>query len=108
MLPNGNVLLVVARPDTTILREIDLAGNTIREMDNATLGQKISNAGFDFVPNSYHHELLPLANGHLLVLVGFPAPSLTLRDIPALSTSWVTASSISTKIGIRCGRGTPL
>ena len=82
LLPNGNVLLVVARPDTTILREIDLAGNTIREMDIATLGQKISNAGFDFVPNSYHHELLPLANGHLLVLVGFPRPFTNLAGYP--------------------------
>ena len=82
MLPNGNVLLVVARPDTTILREIDLAGNTIREMDIATLGQKISNAGFDFVPNSYHHELLPLANRHLLVVVGFPRPFTNLAGYP--------------------------
>ena len=82
LLPNGNVLLGVARPDTTILREIDLAGNTIREIDIATLGQKISNAGFDFVPNSYHHELLPLANRHLLVVVGFPRPFTNLAGYP--------------------------
>jgi len=82
LLANGDVLLVVARPDTTILREIDLAGNTIREMDIATLGQKMSSAGFDFVPTSYHHELLPLDNGHLLVLTGFIRPFTDLPGYP--------------------------
>jgi hypothetical protein len=28
-------------------------------------------AGYDFVPGSFHHDFLPLANGHLIVLVNF-------------------------------------
>jgi len=82
LLPNGNVLLVVARPDITILREIDLAGKTIREMDVTALGRKMTAAGFDFVPTSFHHELLPLPNGHLLVLVGFPRTFTDLAGYP--------------------------
>jgi hypothetical protein len=54
------------------LREIDLAGNTIREMDIAALDQKMqTHGGFDFVPAGYHHDILPLANGHLILLVNF-------------------------------------
>lgn len=72
LMPNGHILLVVAFPDTTTLREIDLAGNTVREMNVTALAQKMTAAGFDFTPNSFHHDALPLPNGHIIVLVGFP------------------------------------
>jgi arylsulfate sulfotransferase len=51
------------------LREVDLAGTTVREMTIDALQQKVQTAGFDFVPAGYHHDLLPLENGHLIVLV---------------------------------------
>jgi len=63
------MIISISRPDTTILREVDLAGNTIREMDGGTLGRKVQAAGFDFLPIGFHHDLLPLNNGHLIVLV---------------------------------------
>jgi hypothetical protein len=53
----------------SILREVDLAGATVREMSIDALQQKAQTAGFDFVPAGYHHDLLPLDNGHLIVLV---------------------------------------
>jgi len=71
LLPNGHILLDVT---DVILREIDLAGNTIREMDIATLDQKMQAAGFDFAPANYHHDFLPLANGHVIVLTNFTQP----------------------------------
>lgn len=79
LLPNGHVLIVVAFPQTTMLREIDLAGRTIREMDITELAQKMTDAGFDFSPNSFHHDVLPLSNGHLIVLVAFPK---NFNDLP--------------------------
>ena len=72
LLPNGHVLIVIAFPQTTVLREIDLAGDTIREMDITELAQKMKAAAFDFSPVSFHHDVLPLENGHLIVLVAFP------------------------------------
>jgi hypothetical protein len=68
-LPNGNVILSIGTPTDSILREIDLAGNTIREMDIQALVTKTSAANFDFSPTFYHHDICPLANGHIVVLV---------------------------------------
>jgi arylsulfate sulfotransferase len=68
-LPNGHIILTPETPNDSILREIDLAGNTIREMDIAALDAKTSAAGFDFSATFYHHDLCPLANGHVIVLV---------------------------------------
>jgi hypothetical protein len=72
LLPNGHVILnIVPSGAPEFLREVDLAGNTIREMFMTTLDQKMQTAGFDFVPEAIHHDLLPLDNGHLIVLVNF-------------------------------------
>src|SRR5882762_315761 len=71
-LPNGHLLLSLTNTQQSpgsILREVDLAGGTVREMSVDDLKQKAQTAGFDFVPGGYHHDLLPLDNGHLLVLV---------------------------------------
>ncbi len=75
-LPNGHIIFDISEggsvlaPASSLIREIDLAGNTIREMDTTSLQRKAGNAGYDFVPGFFHHDLLPLANGHLIVLVG--------------------------------------
>jgi arylsulfate sulfotransferase len=69
LLSNGHVLLNIYSTSDTILREIDLAGNTIREMDIFALQQKLQTLGADFVPGGFHHDFLPLPNGHLIALV---------------------------------------
>jgi arylsulfate sulfotransferase len=69
LLPNGHIILNIVSPTDSTLREIDLAGNTIRQMDIYALQEKLQNAGYDFVPGGFHHELLPLDNGHVIVLV---------------------------------------
>jgi arylsulfate sulfotransferase len=80
LLPNGNVALSITRTNLpSILREVDLAGNTIQEMDVDALGQKMQAAGFDFIPQAYHHDLLPLANGHIIVLTNFTK---SFTDLP--------------------------
>jgi arylsulfate sulfotransferase len=70
-LPNGNLVVDVVEPTDSLIREIDLAGNTIREMDIHTLEQKMAAAGYDFAPGDYHHDMIPLPNGHLIVLTDF-------------------------------------
>lgn len=75
LLPNGHMLLSITTsinaPTVSLLREIDLAGNTIRQMDINALGAKMQAAGFDFVPQSFTHDFAPLPNGHVLVLTNF-------------------------------------
>lgn len=69
LLSNGHLILNIYSPTDTTLREVDLAGNTIREMDIYSLQKKLQQAGYDFVPGGFHHDMLPLPNGHLLALV---------------------------------------
>jgi hypothetical protein len=73
LLPNGNIIFSITRSVTagTVLREVDLAGNTVREMGTAELDAKMQAAGFDFVPTGFHHDIFPLPNGHLIVLTNF-------------------------------------
>lgn len=106
LLPNGHMIVTIENSPqgsissgTSNLREIDLAGNTVREMDIATLDQKTQAAGYDFVPTFYHHDVLPLDNGHLIVLVdtlkdftdltGLPGTTHVLGDaLIDLDTNW--------------------
>jgi len=74
LLPNGHVLLSITRNDNKVdalLIEVDLAGNTIRDMDAAALGIKMQTAGFDFIPAYFHHDFALLPNGHVILLTNF-------------------------------------
>jgi len=81
LLSNGHMLLNIA-PVTPLIREIDLAGNTVRELSLATLQQEVEAAGYDFVPTSLHHDIFPLANGHLILLVNFAKNFTNLPGYP--------------------------
>ena len=80
LLPNGHFLVVITPgsffppppiPPGTIdvVREIDLAGNTIREISIEDLNNRLATAGFDLVGGVFHHDVFPLPNGHWIVLV---------------------------------------
>jgi arylsulfate sulfotransferase len=71
VLPNGNVLVSITDAKTfSNLREIDLAGNTIREMTTTDLQHKMADAGgFDFIPFGFTHDFAMLPNGHVVVIV---------------------------------------
>jgi hypothetical protein len=72
LLPNGHVLLSITRTGLyALLIEVDLAGNTIREMDAGALGAKMQAAGFDFIPTAIHHDFALLPNGHVILLTNF-------------------------------------
>jgi len=72
LLPNGHFLLnlyVGTAAPGGLLREIDLAGNTIHEFSVDDLNQWLSTAGYNFTAYSMHHDFVLLPNGHLLVLM---------------------------------------
>jgi arylsulfate sulfotransferase len=98
-LSNGNLVLSLASSSDSLLREVDLAGNTVRELDVRDLQHKMQSMAVDFVPGTFHHDLLPLDNGHLIALVnfqksftnlpGYPGTTLVLGDgLVDLDQNW--------------------
>jgi arylsulfate sulfotransferase len=92
LLPNGNILLNITNAvSISLLREIDLAGNTVREMSALDLIHKAANTEhFDFIPGGFHHDFAMLPNGHIVVMVdcfknftdlpGYPGTTLVQGD----------------------------
>jgi arylsulfate sulfotransferase len=68
-LSNGHIVLNAVNPTISTLTEIDLAGNIIRQLSIVDLQQKLQTAGFNLFPGGFHHDFMPLPNGHFLVLV---------------------------------------
>lgn len=112
-LPNGDIVLEFGPsstaplsgpiPSTTpiTIREIDLVGNTIRQMTMAQLNAKLASAGCtgcNVTLQTFHHELEPLPNGHMLVmantlksvtLTGATSPTPVLGDVVVdLDPNW--------------------
>lgn len=91
LLPDGNFLMVISylsslnpgvlatNPGTIdVVREVDLAGNTVREISMDTLNKKLAAAGFKdsdgslYDLKSFHHNALALPNGHWVLLAAYP------------------------------------
>ncbi|HWO33946.1 MAG TPA: aryl-sulfate sulfotransferase [Candidatus Acidoferrum sp.] len=87
LLPNGHIILSITLAGiNSVLREVDLTGRTIREMYITELGQKVQSAGYGFAPTAYHHDLLPLANGHVIVLTSFTKDFTDLPGYPGTTS----------------------
>jgi len=93
MLPNGDVLMVVG-PNSSlpappgflnVAREIDLAGDTVREISVATLNSRLAGANFNLVVNYMHHDIVGLPNGHWLCLVNSTKPFTDLPGYPGVT-----------------------
>ena len=67
LLPNGDFLMVVIGAFNGV-REINLAGDAIFQFSVNDLNQALSQAGFQIPVNGLHHDILPLPNGHLILL----------------------------------------
>lgn len=100
MLPNGNFLITVAQGSSFSLanptepagsivavREIDLAGNIVREISAADLTDELQAAGYNLTLQQFHHDLTPLPNGHWLVLASIQKsfPAGTFTDFPSVT-----------------------
>ena len=74
----------------SFLREIDLAGNTIREVTTADVNQALQAKGYNFIVTFFHHDILMLPNGHWMILAntshnftdlpGYPGNTLVIGD----------------------------
>ena len=86
LMSNGNFLISVGQGSATppvsgsisSIREIDLAGNIIREISTSDLSAKLQAAGYNLTLQQFHHDITPLPNGHWLVLSNIIRPA----DLP--------------------------
>ncbi|MGB9336754.1 MAG: aryl-sulfate sulfotransferase [Candidatus Acidiferrales bacterium] len=99
LLPNGHFLVCIGPassnpvngtpplPGTiTVVREIDLAGNTIREISVTDLNTRLANAGFNLLADTIHHDVLQLANGHWIILTSSTRDFMNLTGLPGTTT----------------------
>lgn len=101
LLPDGDMLMVISylssltaaaagtEPNTiNVVREVDLAGNTVREISMDTLNQKLAAAGFhdsdgsNYQLKSFHHNVIALPNGHWVLLAAYPKNYTNLLGYP--------------------------
>ncbi len=93
LLPNGH-MLVVASPATNSLgevvptsansnevREIDLAGDVINRITLADIDSGLAAIGVSIQVESLHHDVLPLPNGHVILLLNYPE---TINNQPGI------------------------
>ncbi len=104
LLPSGNLLMVISYLSSITtglspslineVREIDLAGNTVNSLTVAQLNQKLAAGNFHdaegnvYQLGSFHHAVLPLPNGHLVLLATY------VRELSNLSGTTGTTTVI--------------
>jgi hypothetical protein len=97
LLPNGDMLMVISYLSSLppilvsskaidVIREVDLAGNTVRELSSGTLNASLKSKGFNLTIGSFHHDVLPLPNGHLVLLATTTKQFTNLPGYPGTKT----------------------
>jgi arylsulfate sulfotransferase len=108
MLPDGNFLMVIGPSSSfplsgpvqegtiTELREVNLAGDTVREISINDLNSELAAAGCaecSVTLDTFHHDVEPLPNGHWLVLAN------TTMVLSSTSTPPLTNAAATTVLG---------
>ena len=88
---NGHFIVALATGlDSAEIREIDLAGNTIRDISLAQINQALQNNGYPFTLAAFHHDVIVLPNGHWITIAQTVQSFTDLPGYPGTSTSRVT------------------
>ncbi len=101
LLPNGDFLMTISylsslttkiinsQPTTlNLVREVDLAGNTVRQITMDQLNQRLAADGFHnssgnpYTLKNFHHDVLALPNGHWVLLCSYPKDFTNLPGHP--------------------------
>ncbi len=100
----GNFLQGTLPPGSAnLVREFDLAGNTVKEITIPQLNAELATANYNITLFAFHHDVTPLPNGHWLVLAntfknvvlnGQTTPTQVLGDVIVdldtnLNVAWV-------------------
>ena len=88
LLPDGHMLMwfELPPPHNWGLREVDLAGNVVRELDLDELEQKLQSAGYNMQLVSIDHDMLLMPNGHLVFIVSNTRVFTDLPGFPGQTT----------------------
>lgn len=92
LLPNGNFLLIyTGNAAANGIREINLAGDVVSQFTGFQVEQALQQGNFETDSVWLHHDILPLPNGHLILLAstnktfadlpGFPGNTLVPGDV---------------------------
>lgn len=94
LLPNGHMLTILYLPGAPggTVREVDLAGNIIRQFDYNDLNQKLHNAGYNIQVYSIDHDILQMPNGHWVLVVSDTRIFTDLPGYPGQTT--VTGNAV--------------
>ncbi len=98
LLPNGHFLVLISSATPTVstiashlpagtvnvIREVDLAGNTVRELTLANLGRSLAEQGYKFKLIGLHHDVLAQPNGHLVLLANLTKTFTNLPGFPGV------------------------
>lgn len=98
-LPNGH-FLVTFSPNSSVplsgtplpagtvdvVSEVDLAGNTIRQISLDTLNSRLATAGFNYTADVIHHDVAVLPNGHWILIVNSTRQFTNLTGLPGTTT----------------------
>ena len=88
LLPNGHMLINYTNTASSIdgtssvLQEVDLAGNLVWQMKASDLNTALANAGFNLTVVGTHHDVAILPNGHLIVIATQQVSYSNLTGIP--------------------------
>lgn len=102
-LANGDYITLISASGSTVLnnppapgtpnlvREFDLAGNTVKQITMAQLNAKLAAANYNLTLQVFHHDVTVLPNGHWLLLAntfrsftnlpGYPGTTNVLGDV---------------------------
>jgi len=84
IIPNGDIIMGIGAT-SPVLREIDLAGNTVREVSNTAMSQQLQALGYTVTLNGFHHDLAILPNGHFIILANMYVPYTNLPGYPGVT-----------------------
>lgn len=90
LLPNGHFLCLIAPvypalPTAgmlNVIREFDLAGNTVQELSIADLNMRLAANRFALALSAFSHDIVLLPNGHYLVIANTIKPFTNLPGFP--------------------------
>lgn len=100
LLPNGHILMVTTptvntqdqvtpgSADINEVREIDLAGDIINRITLDEINSGLTSVGASFQALNLHHDILPLPNGHRILLVNYEK---TFNNQPGLPPGTVVS-----------------
>jgi len=91
LLPNGHFLIGVF-PDA--VREIDLVGNTIRQMTTIQLNNAFTAAGISITSRAFHHDVIAVPSGNWIALIQLAKLCSAIPNCPTTPTTEIIGDAL--------------